>query len=74
MRNNFFFVKSEYQLEKVAETVMQFICVFQKVRDKVEVQKERLDDKWKLLSAGIWKVNFNTGRIGNWGRGWSWVI
>lgn len=53
VRNNFFFEKSDDYLEKVAERVIQFTDVFQKVSDKVEMKYGSREEILKPLSAGI---------------------
>lgn len=73
-RKRFVFGSPDLSPERLASRAIAFIQSFRDTKLHPRTSTQAQQTTWKPQEAGCWKLNFDVGKLGDWGRGLGFVI
>ena len=73
-RNKILFWRLVRDVSKLYLRASDFVHAYKEANVQLRVQPEELPGMWSLPPTGIYKVNFDGAKLGEWGHAWGVVI
>ncbi|KAJ8452108.1 hypothetical protein Cgig2_016689 [Carnegiea gigantea] len=73
-RNRFIFKRSDHHLASLSYGVIDFVKNYRAMQDMDGESKAYDQVLWQPPDMGVLKLNFDRGKVGEYGRGWGFVV